>query len=109
LRRRPASLRALPPHAAHRRDRPRLSLAGRGGAPRVRSVPSPAARIAGRQPADAVPAARALGEGVPARCVAARSFTLRTAVDPVTLQVTIDRPREEVFAYLLDIANHPEF
>ena len=30
-------------------------------------------------------------------------------MDPVTLQVTIDRPREEVFAYLLDIANHPEF
>ena len=31
------------------------------------------------------------------------------AVDPVTLDVTIDRPREEVFAYLADIANHPEF
>jgi uncharacterized protein YndB with AHSA1/START domain len=30
-------------------------------------------------------------------------------VDPVELQVTISRPREEVFAYLADIANHPEF
>jgi uncharacterized protein YndB with AHSA1/START domain len=27
----------------------------------------------------------------------------------VTVSVTIDRPREEVFAYLVDIANHPEF
>ena len=31
------------------------------------------------------------------------------AVDPVTAHVTIDRPREEVFDYLADIANHPEF
>ena len=30
-------------------------------------------------------------------------------MDPVTLNVTIDRPREEVFAYLSDVANHPEF
>jgi len=30
-------------------------------------------------------------------------------VDPVTLHVTIDRPREEVFAYLSDVANYPEF
>ena len=30
-------------------------------------------------------------------------------MDPVTASVTIDRPREEVFAYLVDIANHPEF
>jgi len=30
-------------------------------------------------------------------------------VDPVNVNVTIDRPREEVFAYLQDIANHPEF
>jgi uncharacterized protein YndB with AHSA1/START domain len=30
-------------------------------------------------------------------------------VDPVTQHVTIDRPREEVFAYLADVANHPEF
>jgi uncharacterized protein YndB with AHSA1/START domain len=27
----------------------------------------------------------------------------------VSLKVTIDRPREEVFAYLVDVANHPEF
>ena len=30
-------------------------------------------------------------------------------MDPVTVSVTIDKPREEVFDYLADIANHPEF
>ena len=30
-------------------------------------------------------------------------------MDPVTLNVNIDRPREEVFDYLSDVANHPEF
>jgi uncharacterized protein YndB with AHSA1/START domain len=30
-------------------------------------------------------------------------------MDPFSLSVTIGRPREEVFAYLADIANHPEF
>lgn len=30
-------------------------------------------------------------------------------MDPVTLHVTIDRPREEVFEYLSDISHHPEF
>ena len=30
-------------------------------------------------------------------------------MDPVTVSVTIARPREEVFAYLGDVANHPEF
>jgi uncharacterized protein YndB with AHSA1/START domain len=30
-------------------------------------------------------------------------------VDPVTASVKIGRPREEVFAYLADIANHAEF
>jgi uncharacterized protein YndB with AHSA1/START domain len=30
-------------------------------------------------------------------------------VDPVTVTVTIGRPRDEVFAYLSDIANHAEF
>lgn len=30
-------------------------------------------------------------------------------MDPVTASVTIDKPREEVFAYLADIANHAEF
>ena len=31
------------------------------------------------------------------------------AVDPVTSAITIDRPREEVFDYLADIANDAEF
>ena len=30
-------------------------------------------------------------------------------MDPVTAHVVIDRPREEVFEYLADIANHSEF
>jgi len=30
-------------------------------------------------------------------------------VDPIELSINIDRPREEVFEYLADIANHPEF
>ena len=30
-------------------------------------------------------------------------------MDPVTLHVNIDRPREDVFAYLADVANYPEF
>jgi uncharacterized protein YndB with AHSA1/START domain len=30
-------------------------------------------------------------------------------VDPVQLQVTISRPREQVFAYLADVSNHAEF
>jgi uncharacterized protein YndB with AHSA1/START domain len=34
---------------------------------------------------------------------------LRAAVDPVTVSTTISLPREEVFEYLADIANLPEF
>ena len=30
-------------------------------------------------------------------------------MDPITVSTTIDRPREEVFEYLADIANHAEF
>jgi uncharacterized protein YndB with AHSA1/START domain len=30
-------------------------------------------------------------------------------LDPVTTSVTIDKPREDVFDYLADLANHPEF
>jgi uncharacterized membrane protein len=30
-------------------------------------------------------------------------------MDPVTVTTTIARPREQVFDYLADIANHPEF
>jgi len=31
------------------------------------------------------------------------------AVDPFTVSATINKPREQVFEYLADIANHPEF
>ena len=34
---------------------------------------------------------------------------LPAAVDPVSVTVTIARPRDEVFAYLEDVANHAEF
>ncbi len=30
-------------------------------------------------------------------------------MDPITVSATIAKPREQVFAYLADIANHPEF
>ena len=30
-------------------------------------------------------------------------------MDPVTVSITVGRPREEVFDYLVDIANHAEF
>ncbi|HEX8104927.1 MAG TPA: SRPBCC family protein [Solirubrobacteraceae bacterium] len=30
-------------------------------------------------------------------------------MDPVTVSTTINKPREEIFDYLADIANHPEF
>jgi uncharacterized protein YndB with AHSA1/START domain len=30
-------------------------------------------------------------------------------VDPVALSITIAKPPEEVFSYLADVANHPEF
>jgi uncharacterized protein YndB with AHSA1/START domain len=30
-------------------------------------------------------------------------------VDPITVSTTIARPREQVFDYLADVANHPEF
>jgi uncharacterized protein YndB with AHSA1/START domain len=30
-------------------------------------------------------------------------------VNPITLTLSVARPREEVFAYLSDIANHPQF
>jgi uncharacterized protein YndB with AHSA1/START domain len=30
-------------------------------------------------------------------------------MDPITVETTISRPREEVFEYLADIANHAEF
>jgi uncharacterized protein YndB with AHSA1/START domain len=33
----------------------------------------------------------------------------RLAVGPFTVSTTIDRPRDEVFEYLADVANHAEF
>lgn len=40
---------------------------------------------------------------------ARRSRRLRAAVDPVSVSIVVGRPREEVFDYLCDIANHAEF
>lgn len=39
----------------------------------------------------------------------ARPNRLRLAVDPVTVSIVVSAPRERVFDYLQDIANHPEF
>jgi uncharacterized protein YndB with AHSA1/START domain len=41
-------------------------------------------------------------------CLAAREPRI-TAVVPITVSTTIAKPREEVFEYLADIANHAEF
>ena len=30
-------------------------------------------------------------------------------MDPVAVSIIVDKPREEVFEYLADIANHAEF
>ena len=110
LRRRPAPLRALPSHAAHRRDRPRLRArrAARSGSCATCAARSGGSRRSG--PGRCPPRCTSRSVKVSrARGLAASSSTLRPAVDPVTVSVTIDRPREEVFAYLSDIANHPEF
>ena len=100
------------PHAAHGRGRARL----RDRRPASGSSASSAARCGARRRlrsrADARARARALRArpGAPQRSlIAGRSTRLPGPVDPVTLHVNIDRPREEVFAYLADVANHPEF
>src|SRR3954453_8338476 len=54
------------------------------------------------------------GSRAPASAAMAPNFRLRTLVsarpmEPLSVSTTIARPREEVFAYLEDIANHPEF
>jgi uncharacterized protein YndB with AHSA1/START domain len=45
----------------------------------------------------------------PAHPFPARPPIESRAVDPITVSATIDKPREQVFEYLADIANHPEF
>ena len=68
----------------------------------------------------ALPAAPPRGSAGHASSCARRSTPARSAcavssgntagaVDPIELSINIDRPREEVFEYLADIANHPEF
>ncbi len=39
----------------------------------------------------------------------ARVNRLALAVDPLTVSIVVSAPREQVFDYLQDIANHPEF
>ena len=54
--------------------------------------------------------ARALARAARGAVTSARPAPVRSGrLDPVTVSVTIDRPREEVFDYLADIANHSEF
>ena len=80
VRRRRAGLRAVPAAARRRTGAHRSSC----------TTPSAGTRF-GDVPPDASPRGR-----------------LR-AVDPVSVEITIARPREEVFEYLADIANHAEF
>src|SRR5829696_2503536 len=102
----------LPPDAADRRARAPLRRPGR-----MPALPPSAARAAGRHRGRALLRAPSHGQGreqAPPQgrlsrrtgCAATR---LTAAVDPVTSKITIGRPREEVFDYLADIANHPEF
>src|SRR6478609_1276548 len=96
----PPALLRLRPHAAGRRARPPLR-ARRG---RVRAVP-PAAPRRARAHADR-PAHGARADGPAA---GARRRVDSRPVDPLITEVTIARPREEVWEYLADIANHAEF
>ena len=82
--------------------------------PASASSASSAARCAARRPARSVlmhapEHERSVRVHAPRRRVDAARPLRFAPVDPVTLHVNIDRPREEVFAYLADIANHPEF
>ena len=87
----------------------RRSSASRSTSTRAaRSCASCAARGAAIRPrlADRPPhRARAHGPAAGAR----RRVVLRGPVDPLITEVTIARPREEVWDYLADIANHAEF
>src|SRR4051812_13230936 len=97
---------ALPPDAARRRARPPLRRAGR-----LPALPPSAARAAGGDRGGALlgAPARRQGGAPQSRLIRAAAIRLPAAVDPVTSTITIGRPREEVFDYLADIANHPEF
>ena len=97
-------LRAVPPAAprgaGRERDRPALRA-------RPRRAPDRARRLA---------AARARARRAPSRAERAdaaardcRPYRLALAVDPVTVSIVVSAPREQVFDYLQDIANHPEF
>ena len=71
-----------------------------------RSSASCAGRCAPTQPDRTVLVRSPRAAGRCARCPGARKIPV--ALDPVTTSVTIE-PREEVFAYLADVANHSEF
>ena len=99
-----AALRALPPDAADRRARLPLR---RGG-----WCASCAGRCAARRPrAPSSCTRRSTTRGARPRAPpdTRRPLVLRRPWTPSSVNVTIDRPREEVFEYLADIANHPEF
>ena len=69
------------------------------------------AHDADHRPARATqPPEPALAQPRPATRVArAATYELLAPVDPFTVSTTIAKPREEVFEYLADIANHAEF
>ena len=95
----------------------RWSASGSTSARRARSSASCAARstpIRRSIPNRARPRVRphhaADGPPGPSCCLTGtrRTYNPRL-VDPFTVTATISKPREEVFEYLADIANHPEF
>ena len=77
---------------------------------RLRAVPASAPRVSGPFRDRALPRARPRSASAPARRLTGAAATIvAAAVDPVHVNVMIDRPRDEVFAYLADVANHSEF
>ena len=87
-----------------------------GGAARLRAVPAAARAEAARARSSCATRARPRGaRGVTrapracGRCAAARRRLRAADGSRHRHQSTIARPREEVFAYLADVANHPEF
>ena len=101
---------ALPPDAARRRARPPLRRRASSASSAATCGASRRARPWSCTPPSTSAPSRPRRSSAPRRLTRPRPRTrLTAAVDPVTSTITIGRPREEVFDYLADIANHPEF
>ena len=94
------AVRALPGASAQTRRGPPESCTAPSSGTRCGS-PTSAPRVAG----PAIDAGRHRGRAAP---IGPASLRIRR-VDPFTVSTTIAKPREQVFEYLADIANHAEF